>query len=212
MFDSKLADYAVARFRRDGIAVKTRHNILSLRPGLPHEQGTAASGAFTLTTKQDGPVGIGMCVWSTGLMMNPFVQAALDDVRVYPRSSAAIHPSTAPTSGEWILKRDAKTGGLLVDDHFRTQLIPRDISSGAREATMQNVFALGDVACMEGARLPATAQVANQQAKWLGRALNAATEGGGMGEGFTFRNLGVMTYLGDMTAIMQTGGNTEIKG
>jgi NADH dehydrogenase FAD-containing subunit len=209
MFDHKLADYAVARFRRDGIAVKTRHNILSLRPGLPHEDRSSAAG-FTLTTKQDGPVGVGMCVWSTGLMMNPFVQQALDDVHVYPRSSAIIHPSTASPQGEWILKRDAKTGGLLVDDHFRTQLVPR--KGGGTEATMQNVFALGDVACVEGARLPATAQVANQQAKWLGRALNAGMGRGKMGEGFTFRNLGVMAYLGDMTAIMQTGGNTEIKG
>jgi NADH dehydrogenase len=75
---------------------------------------------------------------------------------------------------------------------------------------MQDVFALGDVSVMEKNRLPATAQVANQEAKWLGKALNRGLVEGD--KGFTFNNLGVMTYLGNMKAIMQTGGDTEIKG
>lgn len=147
-------------------------------------------------------------------MMNPFVQHALDEVHAYPSSSATLKRPTAtpPTDDKWILKRDAKTGGLLVDNHFRTKLIPRsapkDMNGRAPVATMQNVFALGDVSVMENNPLPATAQVANQEAKWLGRALNKEF----IGPGFTFKNLGVMTYLGDMRAIMQTGGNTEIKG
>lgn len=67
MFDSKLADYAVDRFKRDGIDVKTKHNILELRRGLPEGQDTVgASQCFTLKTKQEGEIGIGMCVWSTG--------------------------------------------------------------------------------------------------------------------------------------------------
>ena len=75
---------------------------------------------------------------------------------------------------------------------------------------MQDVFALGDVAVMEKSRLPATAQVANQEAKWLGKKLNNGFKEGD--QGFTFRNLGVMTYVGNMKAIMQTGNDTEIKG
>ena len=75
---------------------------------------------------------------------------------------------------------------------------------------MQDVFALGDVSVMEKSRLPATAQVANQEAKWLGKALNKGLVEGD--KGFTFKNLGVMTYLGNMKAIMQTGGDTEVKG
>jgi NADH dehydrogenase FAD-containing subunit len=232
MFDSKLADYAINLFKRDGIAVKTKHNILELRRGLPEGQNIAGSEAcYTLKTKQEGEIGVGMCVWSTGLssqlllnslnltlpglMMNPFIQQALDHVHTYPSSSATVKSptSTPPTDEKWIIKRDAKTGGLLVDDHFRTKLIPRssaikDLNGRTPVATMQNVFALGDVSVMERNPLPATAQVANQEAKWLGRALNK----GFTGPGFTFRNLGVMTYLGDMRAIMQTGGNTEIKG
>lgn len=220
MFDSKLADYALNLFKRDGIKVKTQHNIQELKtglPGKPREPGDG--GCFTLKTKQDGEIGVGMCVWSTGLMMNPFIEKALAEVHAYPTSSATLTDATSISAPDekWALKRYSN-GGLLVDDHFRVKLIPRAYSSSAEtadakipEATMQDVFALGDVSVCEKGRLPATAQVANQEAKWLGKRLNkgAFVEGE---EGFSFKNLGVMTYLGNMKAIMQTGGNTEIKG
>jgi NADH dehydrogenase FAD-containing subunit len=67
MFDSKLADYALNLFRRDGINVKTQHNIEELRPGLPGKTRQQGDGdCLTLKTKQDGEIGVGMCVWSTG--------------------------------------------------------------------------------------------------------------------------------------------------
>lgn len=73
MFDSKLADYAIERFRRDGIEVKTRHNILGLRRGLPEGQDIAGSEVcYTLKTKQEGEIGVGMCVWSTGALSFPY--------------------------------------------------------------------------------------------------------------------------------------------
>jgi NADH dehydrogenase FAD-containing subunit len=67
MFDSKLADYALKLFKREGIVVKTQHNIKRLQPGLPgkfRRQGDG--GVLTLKTEQDGEFGVGMCVWSTG--------------------------------------------------------------------------------------------------------------------------------------------------
>ncbi len=65
MFDSSLANYALENFRRDGITVKTSHHIEELRQGLPG--GVAGNdGCLTLKTKEDGEVGVGMCVWSTG--------------------------------------------------------------------------------------------------------------------------------------------------
>jgi NADH dehydrogenase FAD-containing subunit len=72
MFDTKLADYAIERFRRDGIEVKTKHNILGLRRGLPEGQDIAgAEACYTLKTKQEGEIGVGMCVWSTGMPYPP---------------------------------------------------------------------------------------------------------------------------------------------
>jgi NADH dehydrogenase len=66
MFDKRLADYATNHFRREGIAIKTSHHIQNLRPGLPGTEDADGSSGFTLTTKEDGEVGVGMCVWSTG--------------------------------------------------------------------------------------------------------------------------------------------------
>lgn len=207
---------AINLFKRDGIQIKTEHHIQSLQPGLPGSTDPDNDGGcFTLKTKEDGEVGVGMCVWSTGLMMNPFVQSALDDVHTYPATSATLSTEVAsPSSKQWSLKRHPRSGGLLVDDHFRVKLIPRSGSppegSSVPEATMQDVFAIGDVSVMEKAQLPATAQVANQEAKWLGKTLNK----GNLSEkdGFNFKNLGVMTYLGNMKAIMQAEGGTEVKG
>jgi len=166
--------------------------------------------------------------------MNPFIQKALDVCHAFPTASARLNtptPTTSPSSQEWALKRHPKTGGLMVDDHFRVKLIPQTqtqtINSSSSpssstspnnnnngtetqpEATMTDVFALGDVAVMEKSMLPATAQVANQEAIWLSKHFN---KGDIETQQFTFRNLGVMTYLGNMKAIMQTGGDGEIKG
>lgn len=220
MFDSSLAEYALNLFRRDGIQIKTEHHIEELRPGLPDSSNpNTDGGCFTLKTKEDGEVGVGMCVWSTGLMMNPFIQNALDDVHTYPTASAHLSNQLEdPSAQKWSLKRHPKSGGLMVDDHFRVKLVPRNgsqltapLDSSSPEATMQDVFALGDVAVLEKAQLPATAQVANQEAKWLGKKLNKG-DIQGQGEGFNFKNLGVMTYLGNMKAIMQAEGGTEVKG
>ena len=89
-------------------------------------------------------------------MMNPFIQKALDDVHKFPTASATVTtPSSTTPEEKWALKRFSN-GGLIVDDHFRVKLIPKahskssSMSPGALdsmiyEATMQDVFALGDV-------------------------------------------------------------------
>ncbi|KAK6512644.1 hypothetical protein TWF481_001526 [Arthrobotrys musiformis] len=210
MFDAKLANYALNLFKRDGIQIKTEHHIQELRRGLPDSSDDRNdAGCLTLTTQEEGDIGVGMCVWSTGLMMNPFVQKALDSVHTYPKSSATPNkPEIAPDSPtdlKWSLKRHSKTGGLMVDDRFRVQLVQSDSPA---EATVEDVFAVGDVSVVEKSPLPATAQVANQEARWLAQHLN---NGDIKSHRFSFRNLGVMTYLGGMRAIMQTG-EREIKG
>jgi len=67
MFDTSLATYALELFKRDGISIKTEHHIEELRQGLPGgSDEDNRAGCFTLKTKEEGEVGIGMCVWSTG--------------------------------------------------------------------------------------------------------------------------------------------------
>ena len=67
MFDKSLSDYALRNFGRDSIQVKTQRHIVELRKGLPDSSDADSAGCFTLKTKEDGDVGIGMCVWSTGM-------------------------------------------------------------------------------------------------------------------------------------------------
>src|SRR5271168_4848925 len=147
-------------------------------------------------------------------MMNPFIQKASDHVHTYPSSSAQLNsPIPAdPSSLRWALKRHSKTGGLMVDDRFRAKIVHQktgNAESSSIEAVIKDVFALGDVAVMEKSMLPATAQVANQESKWLAKRLN---KGDLEKQAFTFKSLGIMTYIGSRRAIMQTGGASEIKG
>lgn len=212
MFDATLADYAVRNYTRQGIEIKTLHHVEELRPGFPNEdpdqpENRMKGGVYTLRTKEEGDVGIGMCVWSTGNMMNPFVRKALDTVHEYPTGSAevTIGESKLADQKQWIIERDAKTGSILVDDRLRVQIQTRYKD---REAVMKDVWCLGDVARLASGALPATAQVANQQAIWLAKRLNKDDLGA---QTFGFRNLGIMAYIGDAKALFQ-GGSTNREG
>ena len=217
MFDDKLGKYAMETFRREGVEVKTSHHVEELRPGLPRtgpdesmDDVADSQGCYTLTTKEDGDVGVGLCVWSTGNMMNPFVQKALDKTYGFPSFSASITDGKEPhelDTKEWMIEKHPKTGAIIVDDRLRIQLHPTPSSDAdekpASSATMTDVFALGDNAMIRDAQLPATAQTASQQALWLGKRLN---KGDLERQHFTFRNLGVMTYLGNSKGLVQTEG------
>lgn len=220
MFDANLGKYALETFKREGIQVKTSYHVLELRKGLPnHMAGAqispeAAEGCYTMVTKEDGEMGIGMCVWSTGNMMNPFIEKALSKVHAFPSASAKLaqpDPNISLEKEDWVIKRDPRTGAVIVDPHLRVQIhtkVSRNTKTTSVQqpkltAIVQDVFALGDNAMVENTSLPATAQTANQEAKWLGTRLN---KGDIEKQTFTFRNLGIMAYLGGYRAVFQAGG------
>lgn len=233
MFDASLADYAVKQYRRQNVNILTSHHVIELRKGFPNDLDAAENQdqqipghVYTIKTKEEGDVGIGMCVWSTGGMNNPFVAKALDHVRRFPAHSARIiqGQATDPTKRQWMIKRDPKTGVILVDNHFRVQLEARAETEGGAgdqqpadesvtKAHMQDVFALGDTAKLMSGALPATAQVANQEALWLAKMLNQHSdlEDFNKVDGFTFRNLGMLTYVGGAKAVLQ-GPSTNREG
>jgi NADH:ubiquinone reductase (non-electrogenic) len=66
-----------------------------------------------------------------------------------------------------------------------------------------NIFAFGDCACPEGIVLPATAQVAQQQGKYLAEALNRMVLGKEVPK-FKFHFLGMMANLGAHNSILQS--------
>lgn len=227
MFDEKLGKYAMETFSREGVEIKTSHHIQELRPGLPRtgdsednmDDVADTQGCYTLTTEEEGDVGIGLCVWSTGNMMNPFVQKALDKTHGFPSASAQLSSGKKVEeldTKEWQIEKHPKTGAMIVDDRLRIQLNSKppspkpdqkssdsDPPPPASSATMTDVFGLGDNAMIRNAALPATAQTASQQALWLAKRLNKNDL---ESQHFTFRNMGVMTYLGDAKGLVQTEG------
>lgn len=183
MFDERLSEYAIKHFRRGGISIKTNHHIAELRAGPPSslkhlEDFKDETTCFTLNLKEEEEIGVGMCVWSTGLMTNPLVENAL--------------------AGK--VKRQPKTGGITINN--RLQVLKEDDSG------MKDVYALGDCASIEGTSYPATAQVASQEAVWLAKRFNKGDIDRNV---FTYKDLGVMAYLGNSAAILQTSGG-DISG
>ena len=229
MFDASLAKYAMETFRRENINIKTEHHVQELRPGLPESTAKELAGisnaerCYTLKTKEEGEVGVGMCVWATGNMMNPFIERALRKVHTFPEKSAMLHGQTKKSELDlyrrenWMIKEDQKTGAIVVDNHLRVQLQVSPSSSPENAdslpapafASMTDVFALGDNAVLENVHLPVTAQTANQQAMWLGKHLN---KGDIESQTFSFRNMGIMAYLGNSKGLFQTGGHSGIHG
>lgn len=181
MFDQNLASYAMDRFRRQGIQVKTEHHLERIR---------REEGVLKIRIKEEPEeVAAGLVVWSTGLMQNPLVgQLAEQDIE-----------------GHGKIFKDSKTGGITTDDHLRVLVKKPD----GEPKVLPNVYALGDCAVIQGKPLPATAQVASQQAVWLGRRLNKNDLE--LTEGFKFKNWGTMAYLGGSTAIHQSSAD-ELKG
>lgn len=224
MFDQTLGEYAIKHFRREGITVKTSHHIQSLRKGLPSKEAGQFNNkdedfCLTLDVKEEGEVGIGMVVWSTGLMKNPFVRDTVSKGQIVAPTDVV--PTGIDSDGvvdkTWYIKHDEKTGSLVTDDNLRLILEPKTTDeSGERipsdeiRAVMNDVYAMGDCAMMENIPQPATAQVASQKADWLGKALNKG--GPHPGQPFKYRNLGTMAYLGDWKAILQPESGANLSG
>lgn len=242
MFDQSLEEYATETFRREGIKIKTSHHVQALKFGLPNlradESGDIVQnsyGCHTLTIKEEGEVGVGLCVWSTGNSTNPFVLKQLGKTFHFPKSSAEItkHSSSPHRDGgpqnEWIIEKNPKTGTIVVDNHLRVQIhstkpsldhsnnkTDNGNSSSTADplsyAIMRDVFAIGDAASLASTTLPVTAQTANQQAIYLGKQLNSGTITDTT-EPFSFKNMGIMAYIGRQRGLLQTGNDRgNIKG
>ena len=82
----------------------------------------------------------------------------------------------------------SKQGGILTDDYLR--VLGQD-----------SVYALGDCAAIQGQHLPRTGQLAQQQGKYLARALNRSAKGRDVSR-FSFHNMGMLAYIGDNRALL----------
>ncbi|KAF1357826.1 FAD/NAD(P)-binding domain-containing protein [Lizonia empirigonia] len=202
MFDEKLAKYAMDKFKREGIDIKTRHHVEELSRGSPFERSNLSQEKdyrmFTLKIKEEGDNGVGMCVWSTGLMQNPFVHHALSNVRAVPDNLRIVESAGDPSFAKdvaWKVKKDERSGSIITDDHVA--------------AVVDDVYVLGDCGIIEGTRYPATAQVASQKGLWLAKRLNKQDLDKA---GFKFRDLGTLAYIGNWDALFQGGKWGRLQG
>jgi len=213
MFDKKLGEYAMKTLNREGVEFRTEHHIKSMRRGPPkaiaqNEDVKDEQTCFTMDIKEEGEVGTGMVVWSTGLMMNPFVDKALSRVQNLSDSQIKLDRSKiAADNLKWTVKKNPSNGSIITDDKLRLILEPEGDQQDKPRAIMDDVFAVGDCAIMEDTQYPATAQVASQKAEWLAKRLN---KGDLESNTFHWKNMGVMAYIGNWNAILQSsGGNVS---
>jgi NADH dehydrogenase FAD-containing subunit len=200
MFDQALASYAMGTVQKQNIDIKTAHSIQRVRPD------TDPTGGLKIKIKEygDDEVGAGIVVWSTGLMQNPLIERLMGKSLWAP---LPVEGQEAPR--EFRLEKDGKTGGVLTDDRFRARLADANAlkkdntaaggaAQGLQSQILNDVFVIGDCAVIgDQPTLPKTAQVASQEAAYLAKALNNGTLEGG--KPFAFRNLGTMTYLGNVS-------------
>jgi NADH:ubiquinone reductase (non-electrogenic) len=193
-FDEGLRNYCRTRFARQGIAI-VRASVSEVRSGeLVIEEGAA--------------IPFGMLVWSTGIAPRQLVASRVGEE----------------------FRRDG-WGHLVVDQFLRAETPPAELQAPPADETpaehaeapfpeaalgaalrsnevLPGIFALGDCAAVEGKRLAATAQVAEQQGAWLAAEMNKRpTWATGQDdswlpvEGFAYEHKGSLAYVGSWTSV-----------
>ncbi|KAI8576378.1 hypothetical protein K450DRAFT_274731 [Umbelopsis ramanniana AG] len=93
--------------------------------------------------------------------------------------------------------KDAHSHRLMTDSYLR--VLAKD-----GQGVLPNIYAMGDCATIKDHDLPATAQVAQQKAQYLGDVFNKAAKNGLDTEvpEFSFHNRGSMAYIGSWEAVV----------
>ena len=180
-FSEALSNYTMRLFKTRNIELLLKQTVKVVHPhSMEMSDGTNIS--------------FGLCVWSTGNTMIPFVQN-LPFEKEERRLSCCV----------LLIVSDffffLKSGKLLVDEYLRVK---------------PDMYAIGDCASERGHPRPATAQVrpnllsnnissfffsktqvANQQGIWLAKHLDGRVK-----DPFTFKNRGMLAYVGGMRALV----------
>lgn len=83
-------------------------------------------------------------------------------------------------------------GRIIVDRHLQVKDMP-------------DIYAVGDCAVLEDENIPATAQVAQQEGKYLAKIINARVRQQEV-RPFRYRHMGMLAYVGDNRALIDSPG------
>ena len=141
-FDASLATYAREKFARDGIKLLLNRKVKAVERG-------------NLVVEPDGEIPFGLLVWSTGICASPLVKRtnsiAKDDGNSFFLTDDQLRVLSAPK-------------GHQLAPHSVEAVSKNDEASTALQY-VEDVYAIGDCAQIQGKFLPATAQVASQKGK-----------------------------------------------
>jgi len=202
-FDDSLRRYAERRFRRDGIICRTGSAVRELGP--------------TAAVLADGSViPFGLCVWSTGVAPARFVAGLKGDVfrkdrwgRLVTNMALQVLAPAPPDSPPPTEPGKAGAPGAALSVGSDVLSTQRQFVAG-QQPTVPGVYALGDCASVGDRQFASTAQVAEQQGRWLGRMLTLAAQSAGGPEAllalvprdaFEYRHRGAMVILGRFAGI-----------
>jgi NADH:ubiquinone reductase (non-electrogenic) len=203
-FDRRLRQYAANKLIKSGV---------TLRRGMVKE---AFKDHVVLQSGDELP--FGLCVWSTGVGPTefttslPFARTPKGRLAVDEYQRVLVHPSVAARAdGEHHPEKDPAPGPAAVSDVAVDQAEHgEDPEHLQRLAPIDHVFALGDCCARMDLALPALAQVAEQQGRYLARYLNAEARALEKGdnveqEPFKYRQLGAMASVGGHSAVLELG-------
>jgi len=197
MFDTGLQRYTQRFFYRKKIQIYMGAKVSEVK-------------AESVVLADGSEIPCGLVLWSAGIQPRhvifhknqPQQQVATSTTTVGAVEQAAINAATTSAvtataeqqQTQHNLPLDARTHRILVDDHLLVK-------------GTQNVFAIGDCSYIESKPMAQTAQVAQQQGKYLVNLLNqlAATNEQSVANApaFVYHHQGVMAYLGGFRAISQ---------
>ncbi|KAK9843007.1 hypothetical protein WJX74_005543 [Apatococcus lobatus] len=193
-FDGRLREYASQRLTRRGIKIVK---------GLVKEIRET-----DLTLDNGDKMEYGLCVWSTGVGPTTFTTAlpfaktargriAVDDCQRVLRQIHASGKAAEPSSVDDVERKDRpQEGSADHEDPSNREVVP-------------NIYAVGDCCASATQPLPALAQVAEQQGKYLARVLNAKAKGGQPSAAqlspFRYRHMGSMATTGGGSAVIDLG-------
>ncbi|PSC72864.1 internal alternative NAD(P)H-ubiquinone oxidoreductase mitochondrial-like [Micractinium conductrix] len=196
-FDTSLREYTARKLTQEGVQLV---------------KGVVKEVREKSLELQDGRViPFGLCVWSTGVGPTPFTlslpfaktprgRLAVDDhlrVLAPPRQQADGHVWADGESGP---------GPQHMAD-VSLQQDEEDVDQHKDWVPVGNVYALGDCCADLERPLPALAQVAEQQGKYLARVLNAAAGRLEARESpaFVYKHMGSMASVGGTSAVIELG-------